>query len=748
MPLDNKRFTKNKSISFFKKLAAYEWFFLLFSIAGAGLFSLLLFQENLFQIKGDRSSLDEVGEVRERKADVRRKSNLEYLWSNLNPADPLYQGDTVFTGPGSSALIQLKNGNQLSLAENSLVVLNETKEGVLLDLKFGDVNSKLADHTQLKVKIGNKTLALKGKDSEIRLQSQLDKESAVRVVKGKVKVSLDGIQESPQGNSLSHAKPAELTLGAQEKVAISEGGEAAVKKDFSFESLSPEGVDYLRADQSLNFEWATMGEANGFLLELASDQSFQKILHQSFTINNKTRMQKLPKSRQKLFWRVKAMTEKKEVLALSNVIPLEIRSVANPEFVEPALGETFEFKRDLTTDELVETPVVVAELKRNDYDLPFQLQLIKKTDFDKKNFSAALADEMIIGERHSFFIAESGSYVLRARVFYQGQALTPWSKGIDFRVLIEKKDDVLAAPRLTKRFLLFDSNKHQVPPQISWSKVPGAKEYALRIAESEDFSTSLLELNTAGNTFDFNHLKSGDYYFRVQGITKKDRPGAWSQIGKVSVRMREPEIKSVEDLVLVAKKKGDPPLSADSKIQWSKVPGAAEYQTELSENSDFTSPITQNHQTENSSIRIPSPGDWYVRVIAMDERFLQLTEPSKAKKVNYTFLFPLEAPLLTEPESRISYFLKINQAPYIPFSWTMVEGAVGYELEWSQSSDFQPVIKKVKTTDNSWVLTDKKLTGTLWFRVRALSLKKHLHSPFSEKRMISIVTSLGQFEGE
>ncbi len=59
--------------------------------------------------------------------DVKRKSASSFLWDRTENGESLYEKDTVLVGPESRAEIEMKNGDKLEIAENSLIRLESAK---------------------------------------------------------------------------------------------------------------------------------------------------------------------------------------------------------------------------------------------------------------------------------------------------------------------------------------------------------------------------------------------------------------------------------------------------------------------------------------------------------------------------------------------------------------------------------------------------------------------------------------------
>lgn len=83
--------------------------------------------------EGDAGIGPPVGIVESTHAKVRRRAARSYLWTFVEPDSPLGKKDAIQTAEESSATVRLKNGSQLEIGENSLVVMDDTAQ---LSLQF------------------------------------------------------------------------------------------------------------------------------------------------------------------------------------------------------------------------------------------------------------------------------------------------------------------------------------------------------------------------------------------------------------------------------------------------------------------------------------------------------------------------------------------------------------------------------------------------------------------------------------
>lgn len=74
-----------------------------------------------------------MAQVERHAAKVRRKVGSSYVWNPVRPHEDLYRRDSVQTAKGAAATIRFKDGAQVELGENSLVVIDDLSQ---LSLNF------------------------------------------------------------------------------------------------------------------------------------------------------------------------------------------------------------------------------------------------------------------------------------------------------------------------------------------------------------------------------------------------------------------------------------------------------------------------------------------------------------------------------------------------------------------------------------------------------------------------------------
>jgi hypothetical protein len=154
-----------------------------------------------------------IGIVKEMDQDVQRRPNDRLLWLEVFPNKPVFEFDTIKTGPESTAAITLDGGQgDLKLSPNSLVVLDTSEGGVEIRLASGNLFLR----GKAKTKVGNKIVNTT-QTSEIQIARQAESNQvSIDVGKGQATVeSSDGKTELSSGKQFiqeSNQQPQILVL--------------------------------------------------------------------------------------------------------------------------------------------------------------------------------------------------------------------------------------------------------------------------------------------------------------------------------------------------------------------------------------------------------------------------------------------------------------------------------------------------------------------------------------------------------
>jgi hypothetical protein len=153
----------------------------------------------------DTSKLEkEIGYLSAAQSDIRIKNFSQTLWQAARQNQKVREGDKVYTGDKSFALINLKNDSKIELKENSLVEFKRIRDQNLADLSEGQYRVSIVKG--LKVAINGKVANFEG-NSEIILNVGKDKKVSIQTLEGAPKIQFQAKTYSPTKESTIELEP-------------------------------------------------------------------------------------------------------------------------------------------------------------------------------------------------------------------------------------------------------------------------------------------------------------------------------------------------------------------------------------------------------------------------------------------------------------------------------------------------------------------------------------------------------------
>ncbi|MAV90267.1 MAG: hypothetical protein CL676_02525 [Bdellovibrionaceae bacterium] len=119
--------------------------------------------------------------------DIRHKSSSSMTWINARKKQNIRLGDSVFTGEDSQSQVVLKEGGEVNMGQNSLVVFNKSQ---LMDLGFG--NFGFSVDGDVTISIRGEVTKIKGKNSKIQfiIPKNKNEKPQVRLLSGQATLQI------------------------------------------------------------------------------------------------------------------------------------------------------------------------------------------------------------------------------------------------------------------------------------------------------------------------------------------------------------------------------------------------------------------------------------------------------------------------------------------------------------------------------------------------------------------------------
>lgn len=179
-----------------------------------------------------------VGKIIFKKRTALRKLQKQNLWEMLQSEYPVYNGDSIKTEEFSQAILQLKDGTEIALNENSFIVVNFTKDEVKINFNYGSLEAK--GETDVKIQTG---------DSEIQLNSAVAKITNTRDA---MNIQL----EKGQAEIIKEGKKEEIKK--DEVLVVSKTEDKVMKTKVAVQLLRPQDDEkfYTASDVNVEFEFS------------------------------------------------------------------------------------------------------------------------------------------------------------------------------------------------------------------------------------------------------------------------------------------------------------------------------------------------------------------------------------------------------------------------------------------------------------------------------------------------------------
>lgn len=131
---------------------------------------------------------NQIGTLKPQGSDVRVRALREEGWSKVHNTSSVFNKDRVFTGVNSTASIGLKKDQEITIEPNSLIVIDNSKESLTLDIDKGGFFSVLKKGLKLTVKRGNVISHLEANSdhTSVSLEANTDKQLKIIVHQGEM----------------------------------------------------------------------------------------------------------------------------------------------------------------------------------------------------------------------------------------------------------------------------------------------------------------------------------------------------------------------------------------------------------------------------------------------------------------------------------------------------------------------------------------------------------------------------------
>lgn len=691
-------------------------------------FSYFLYDDSLLFPKAHNDKLELIGDVATSQNDVRRKNLDTFSWLPATRTDAIYQNDSIFTGDRSEAMIRLQDGTQIRIAPNSLITLNMKNGQMNLDLRYGNLTGELSKGSALVIKSGNEEFKLEGtqagnEKSKVEFNKSHSGTVDLKLLSGNVRFS----DKNKGAQNLSKESTVAVTpKGEVKKVERPQLQIKTSDKEFNVVRVTP--------DDPIPFEWQGSGDVARYEVEISPTADFNTVNVSKLSPEAKAQVTD-PLEPGKYYWRVKAYDHNGQVAAASAPQKMSLSYVSPPVITFPAKQAEISLEMKVkSADELV----TATEIK---WQAPVQFKSFSYQVAQDPAFTQIVKE----GQTSTYSALTSrlpnGTYYARVAGQTEQKKFSSWSETVPFKInLIAKQAPSLEAPVLVAKKINFkvpnakDRNPASVPaPKMEWKPVAASTKYQVQVAKDINFKhPQTFEVDNTKVLW--SQFKGGQSYYRVYAVGPNGEVSEPSQIGAINVELNGPVLQPIKPLHTI----GQTADAREANVYWTEIPEAQSYLVQMDKSDSFNSPQAYEFKTNNGRLTIPNPGDYKVRVQALDDKNKPLTDFSNVENLTYSFHAPLTTPMPLEPYNNVSIFLQKTTEPSIWVEWKKVKGAEAYKIEISDKEDFSRVLVSSAVANNRFLIKDRVPLGKLYWRVRAQSKDESELSEWTEKREFTV----------
>jgi hypothetical protein len=561
---------------------------------------------------GRRDSHDRIAMITFHQGDVRTKFSSDVKWQRASGGQGLEYNDSIYAGANSSAKIQIGE-SEMTLTENSLIVLRRDQNTSFLNLNYGSIFGNVAKGEKVVIDTGDgKPIELRpSKSAQIVVRKGNKGRTTLDVVSGDVEVTVNG-------------KSDHLSKSNQ---LVFDQAPAPHLEQLKLELVKPVHAQtfYSEDPGRIAFEWKW---ANGrrptaedqFKLQFSSDPAFSSIrlnrdvqglltteLNASQSVN--------------LYYRVLGPHGE-----ISPVDKVSFVRMIKPQIVKPIAGSVY--PEPVNDKSLIEAEFRKPELA----DVDFEVSATP-------DFSQAPVVTESLSDSKRVMELPTGRYYLRARNKYAEAQFSGWSETVPFSVA--RKVDTLSLPPISDRSQVIVPNRIY-PQQLYTAQQRLVREYLHKHGLLQEFFPPGFErihvqvsanngkpqiIQQASVAWPSSHLEPGHYDFRYAASKSGFKPSAWTGSKSLDIAMEPP--KPVGEVQYQAENK-----DGTSTGHWRFTPllFAKSYDVEIAHDTQFQSP--REIKVKTAQVSAPVSGENYWRVRARDAQGRIISEFSRPYKLS------------------------------------------------------------------------------------------------------------------
>ena len=490
---------------------------------------------NRFGVRGDAKP---VGEVEYKYHRVQRKYSDRMLWEEVEPKSPVYAYDWVMTKEKSDARITLSNGMKVDMDPESMVEIDETRDGVGLTLRDGTIRADTRDSKQGTITAADGT--------------------RIDITKGEAQISTDGQAVSvdvKEGNATLHSGGKETRAQAGEVINKTQSGVTKGKTVIALKSPQQEIV-LDDPDRPVEFSFEAPQGSDDCKIHLNAGNKTERVVRVKA---GTTHAEKLGDGT--YHWRATCEAAGEPVSSGTGVF--RIRPAPTFALLAPQAGETvtansaetlaLRWRSEGTVKvELADNPAFAPVLKSTETSSgSFPVPNLKPGKYwwrvtAPHEGNRRLQSEFSVSEKGEL-LAESDPLKSAPKPADSGQTVAQ-EKTKEIREPVQKAVRISATAPAS---VTIEPDASKAAVRFSWTPVNAQMSYRLAVSTDEYFSEEYSAKQVNGKGSAVVNLPPGTYYYRVRAARKSGgRSLAVSQARKLEIRRKKlpppPRVKSVQ----------------------------------------------------------------------------------------------------------------------------------------------------------------------------------------------------------
>lgn len=181
---------------------AKEWKIALFLFANAIVFFGLFYSD--ISRRAELGAREIIGDIHFKYNKIQRKFEKELVWDDLDANAPLSNRDSVRTDRKSQAILKLKDGTEIQMDEESMVILEITAKNQKINFEKGSINIKKnpVEGAYGSIWVESPHGSVRVTDGDVVVAKQLTESMNVGVERGEATVEIDGKTLSLKSNQV------------------------------------------------------------------------------------------------------------------------------------------------------------------------------------------------------------------------------------------------------------------------------------------------------------------------------------------------------------------------------------------------------------------------------------------------------------------------------------------------------------------------------------------------------------------